>query len=67
MATNKDRNCQECEEKDEYDDMVCCDLCQKWVHFCCAGVKSDIKNKHWNCQRCEGKLRLYFKIYFSKT
>lgn len=54
-SRKKHSNCQACVEVDEINDMVCCDRCQKWTHFCCAGVQSNIKRKEWFCTRCTGK------------
>ncbi|XP_065355454.1 uncharacterized protein LOC135949918 [Calliphora vicina] len=41
-------NCNKCELKDT-DRMVQCDSCDKWFHFECVGVNSDVANMSWNC------------------
>uniref|UniRef100_A0A4Y0BF26 PHD-type domain-containing protein n=1 Tax=Anopheles funestus TaxID=62324 RepID=A0A4Y0BF26_ANOFN len=33
--------------------MVQCDECDRWWHFDCAGVSSDVKDVRWVCERCE--------------
>ncbi len=50
---------EECEDEvdDWYMNCICCDLCDKWVHFKCAGIKTDRKMKVaqsdiWVCSIC---------------
>lgn len=45
-------NCNICNEKDDFDDMVRCDHCDEWYHYHCAGVGKLIKNLDWYCQAC---------------
>lgn len=44
-------SCQECVEVDD-DDMVMCDICEKWFHFCCVGVGLEIAELYFSCQKC---------------
>ncbi|XP_065356442.1 uncharacterized protein LOC135950842 [Calliphora vicina] len=41
-------NCNKCESKDT-ERMVQCDSCDKWFHFECVRVNSDVANMSWNC------------------
>lgn len=43
-----DFNCNKCGLKDT-DRMVQCDRCDKWFHFECVGVNSDVANVSWYC------------------
>lgn len=60
MATKRKRAsacgivCQDCDEPENFDDVVNCGKCLKWTHFCCAGVGPKIKNVYWQCYRCNG-------------
>lgn len=44
----KDFNCNKCKLKDT-ERMVQCDSCDKWFHFECVGVNSDVANVSWSC------------------
>ncbi|XP_062702323.1 uncharacterized protein LOC115254316 [Aedes albopictus] len=47
-------DCAHCEQPNHADDnMVLCEKCQKWFHFMCAGVTSDIKKVPWSCVSCK--------------
>ena len=56
VTTRKDRtvNCIKCVAPDN-DEMVQCDICDRWCHFECANVKADIANKDWVCSVCSLK------------
>ncbi|KAI8115019.1 hypothetical protein CVS40_12666 [Lucilia cuprina] len=43
-----DFNCNKCDLKDT-ERMVQCDSYDKWFHFECVGVNSDVANVSWNC------------------
>lgn len=60
MEAENDRNCQDCNEKDEVDDMVSCDRCHKWWHFRCAEVLPNIADMDWICIACKGKSTVIF-------
>lgn len=45
-------NCNSCNERDDFDDMVRCDNCDGWYHYYCAGVSQRIKDLDWVCQVC---------------
>ncbi|XP_062713378.1 uncharacterized protein LOC134290293 [Aedes albopictus] len=49
-------NCGKCNRPDEDESqMVFCDNCQRWYHFGCQGVTSDIQEDHdWVCSDCSG-------------
>ena len=51
-------NCQLCSNPDSEDNMVACDLCEKWFHYMCAGVDSFIKEKDFVCVACAGASNL---------
>lgn len=44
-------NCQKCSLADTTR-MVQCDSCDKWFHFECVSVNSDVANVSWNCDSC---------------
>ncbi|XP_075145994.1 uncharacterized protein LOC142220640 [Haematobia irritans] len=46
-----DFNCNKCDLKDT-DRMVQCDSCDKWFHFECVKVDSNIANVSWSCSCC---------------
>ncbi|XP_073821618.1 uncharacterized protein [Musca autumnalis] len=46
-----DFNCNKCDLKDT-DRMVQCDSCDKWFHFECVKVDSNIENVSWSCSCC---------------
>lgn len=53
---NSNRNdtisiCQECGGADDVL-MVQCDNCDKWSHFSCVGVRQEIEDYEWLCNRC---------------
>ncbi|XP_062710787.1 uncharacterized protein LOC134288883 [Aedes albopictus] len=50
-------NCGKCNRPDEDESqMVFCDNCQRWYHFGCQGVTSDIQEDHdWVCSDCSGE------------
>nr|XP_029719453.1 putative histone deacetylase complex subunit cti6 [Aedes albopictus] len=35
------------------DDMVQCDVCNKWHHFACVGVTKEDEVKTWSCAVCD--------------
>ncbi|XP_058811010.1 uncharacterized protein LOC131675893 [Topomyia yanbarensis] len=56
FSTNN--HCMYCQDPDDVDDMVQCDICQMWAHFRCAGVSDDIKDSPWSCAKCCNQLRI---------
>ncbi|XP_055632447.1 uncharacterized protein LOC129772938 [Toxorhynchites rutilus septentrionalis] len=44
--------CVACDRPHTADNYVCCDKCDKWWHFSCAGVTASIANRDWICSRC---------------
>lgn len=52
-AKRKFNSCQGCVRNDSYDDMVCCDNCDDWYHYKCAGVGKEIKDLDWSCKICQ--------------
>lgn len=50
-------NCGKCNRPDEDESqMVFCDNCQRWFHFGCQGVASEVQDDHdWVCNECAGK------------
>ncbi|XP_058449080.1 uncharacterized protein LOC131429046 [Malaya genurostris] len=50
----RSRICLYCRQAESDDvDWVQCEKCQRWAHFSCAGVDSEIVNINWSCQRCK--------------
>lgn len=47
----KDHHCNRCEQPDN-EEMVQCDHCDRWFHFACVRVDSDIANHDWSCDTC---------------
>ncbi|XP_062557220.1 uncharacterized protein LOC134222088 [Armigeres subalbatus] len=47
-----DKPCKKCNRKGGDDNWVCCDVCQSWEHFRCAGVNESIADKSWKCSVC---------------
>ena len=41
-----------CKMPESYDDMVCCDGCDKWYHFKCINLRSNHLPKKWICPSC---------------
>ena len=41
-----------CRMPEEYDDMVCCDVCDRWFHMCCMNLRSDTLPDKWMCYSC---------------
>ena len=41
-----------CRMPEEYDDMVCCDVCDRWYHFQCLNLRSENLPKKWMCYSC---------------
>lgn len=52
------KHCKKCEGPDEIEDMVCCDGCDAWEHYGCAGVSDSIagSSRSWMCENCRVKL-----------
>jgi PHD-finger/Protein of unknown function (DUF1759) len=48
---NTEEKCQLCTGKNTAS-MVACDQCNKWFHFKCVGVTSEISDKPWSCVKC---------------
>ncbi|XP_058455399.1 uncharacterized protein LOC131432862 [Malaya genurostris] len=48
------RHCKRCDRVDADDDMVCCDMCESWIHFQCAGVSESIAepDRSFKCSKC---------------
>lgn len=44
-------SCMECTRIDDMY-MVQCDDCDKWAHYQCVGVGSEIENLNWCCRFC---------------
>lgn len=44
-------SCISCQQPDT-DEMVQCDMCNKWVHFSCAGVDTSVEDNPFKCYRC---------------
>ncbi|XP_055623485.1 uncharacterized protein LOC129766911 [Toxorhynchites rutilus septentrionalis] len=51
---NQEKYCKKCDRPDLQEGMVCCDACESWVHFNCAGVGESIAepDKSWKCSDC---------------
>ncbi|XP_062707859.1 uncharacterized protein LOC134288121 [Aedes albopictus] len=47
-----DNPCKKCNQIVGDDNWVCCDVCESWVHFRCAGVNQSIADKSWKCSDC---------------
>ncbi|XP_062703182.1 uncharacterized protein LOC134285759 [Aedes albopictus] len=49
-----DKQCKMCDRGDIDDNMVCCDICEGWIHFQCAGVTDSIgePDRSWKCSAC---------------
>nr|XP_029715122.1 uncharacterized protein LOC115258827 [Aedes albopictus] len=47
-----DNPCKKCNQILGDDNWVCCDVCESWVHFQCAGVNQSIADKSWKCGDC---------------
>lgn len=45
-------NCASCAKPDNWDDMVECEVCEKWFHFRCVGLTSFAPDDPWVCQPC---------------
>lgn len=59
MSVSSEKNCLLCDDPDRADrNMVQCDECRLWAHFCCAEVGADIKDKPWSCPKCLSRLRV---------
>lgn len=42
-----------CRLPEEYDDMVCCDGCDRWYHITCMKLRNkNLQAKQWKCQEC---------------
>ncbi|XP_055543765.1 uncharacterized protein LOC129729278 [Wyeomyia smithii] len=46
--------CKKCDRTDVQEGMVCCDVCDSWVHFQYAGVSESIAepDRSWKCSDC---------------
>ncbi|XP_062700677.1 uncharacterized protein LOC134284979 [Aedes albopictus] len=44
--------CVACNRSHTADNFVCCDKCNCWWHFSCAGVTASVENRDWLCSRC---------------
>lgn len=53
VVPSLESNCRQCDRPDN-SLMVLCDTCEKWYHFECAGVDSDVADREWSCVRCAG-------------
>lgn len=42
-----------CKLPDSAENMVACDLCERWFHFTCAGVSESVSDKSFICTDCE--------------
>ncbi|XP_062716949.1 uncharacterized protein LOC115265221 [Aedes albopictus] len=47
-----DNPCKKCNRKEGDNNWVCCDVCESWEHFRCAGVSESIADKSWKCSDC---------------
>ena len=47
---NIEVNC-DCHQPDSYDDMICCDGCDNWIHLHCAGL-TNVPDGNWFCSNC---------------
>lgn len=45
------RTCKSCKGPDS-DEMVQCDICDKWHHFGCVGVTEEVADHSWSCPKC---------------
>lgn len=53
VSTAAELQCKACSKPESHDNMVACDFCKLWYHFCCAGVDATVKTKLWLCPDCE--------------
>lgn len=44
--------CEWCKKK-KHDDVVACDVCEKWFHFQCMKLESIGKEENWICPNCK--------------
>lgn len=52
MSTGTGQQCKKCDQLDD-DEMVQCDICDKWYHFLCVGVTETIASQDWMCGVCQ--------------
>ena len=51
---NKNGNCRLCQNKDETDNMVACDDCDRWFHLGCANLnRLPTAKETWSCKKCK--------------
>ncbi|XP_062703593.1 uncharacterized protein LOC134286045 [Aedes albopictus] len=46
------RACKVCGGPDT-EEMIQCDVCNKWHHFACVGVTKEIEDNNWSCAVCD--------------
>lgn len=48
------KHCKKCDRAGVEEGMVCCDVCDSWEHFLCAGVNESIAepDRSWRCSEC---------------
>ncbi|XP_053691517.1 uncharacterized protein LOC128740035 [Sabethes cyaneus] len=53
-AASNAKYCKKCDRTNVQEGMVCCDVCDSWVHFHCAGANESIAEpeKSWKCSDC---------------
>ncbi|XP_062701454.1 uncharacterized protein LOC115254319 [Aedes albopictus] len=44
--------CVACNRPHTEDNFVCCDKCDRWWHFSCAGVTASVEMRDWICSKC---------------
>ncbi|XP_062710516.1 uncharacterized protein LOC134288741 [Aedes albopictus] len=59
MSASGEYSCKKCSRRDSSDNMVCCDFCDAWEHYGCAGVTDSISdsNRSFVCVRCTEEAR----------
>ena len=54
MLEETQHNCGKCNELDD-NCMDMCDKCEKWYHYACVGVDSNVADYDWNCELCDNR------------
>ncbi|XP_065094740.1 uncharacterized protein LOC135715349 [Ochlerotatus camptorhynchus] len=49
--TVEGHTCRACQGPDT-EEMVQCDVCDRWHHFSCVGVSEEVADKSWSCTNC---------------
>ncbi|XP_055631924.1 uncharacterized protein LOC129771856 [Toxorhynchites rutilus septentrionalis] len=68
VSGNDGRCCGKCDRPESADNMVCCDECDVWVHFGCAGVGDSIAEpgRVWKCDQCRKDVPTEQSVHLSQ-